>query len=131
MSNGNEAVLPQWVNVFIAGISGLVISAGVMVRMVFTLNSRLQAVETAAKHEAVQSVVRVELEEERHNVLYPMLQTRVYAALDKLEEELKMQGQNIAVLLERDRAAAAMERFAETVAKSVGEAVANALKARP
>lgn len=126
MSDANDGNLPQWLSVMLGAVIGLFTGTGILVKLVFSFNSRLQLLEA----KDVGAIVRKELEHERHNVLYPMLQTRVYAALDKIEEEVKVQGQNVAILLERDRSAEALSRFADTIAKSIGESVANALNHR-
>lgn len=123
--------LPQWVSIIVGVGTSMVVGVGVLIKVAFNTNTRLLALENALKALAERDhrgTVRDELEKERHDILYPQLQVRVYAVIDKLEEEIKMQGQNIAVLMERDRTAAAFERLVPDMAKAVATAVTEALR---
>lgn len=99
--------IPAWLQLFLATITGGAIAIAGLVRLGFSFNSRLQRIENQDLDKMIDTRISVD----RHEHLYPMLQTRVFADLDKMEDELKKQGQNIAVLLERDRIGSSIERL--------------------
>lgn len=126
MTDARDAVSqwPQWIQLVLAALSGAVIAVTALIRFGFSINSRLQRIENQDLDKIVDSrieewyerrgLVRQEgidarIAVDRHNNLYPMMQTRIFAPLDKLEDELKTQGQNIAILLERDRTSQALQ----------------------
>lgn len=111
MSDTGGTNMTQWLSLILAGLSGAVLSAVGLVKLAFTFNNRLLAIE----NRDIRAIVVEELARERHDVLYPMLQVRVFDSMDKIEEELKKQGQNIAILLERDRTATALENIANSI----------------
>lgn len=53
-----------------------------------------------------------------HENRHPMLQTRVFATLDKISDENKKIGQDIAVLMERDRTAQRLEKIIAALNKA-------------
>lgn len=99
--------LPSWLNLLLAAFSGSVIATGIFVRWMWTLSDRIQRIE----NQDLDKIIDTRISADRHDNLYPMLQVRIFGPLDKIEDEQKMQGQNIAVLLERDRTGAAMEKI--------------------
>lgn len=106
-------------------VSGLVVATGFLVRMMWGLHTRLQRIENQGLDQIISAhlvdsanlprLIDARLAQERHDNLYPMLQARVYGPIDEIEDELKTQGQNIAVLLERDRTGSAIERLASSI----------------
>lgn len=112
----------EWLQLGLAVVSGVVISAVAMLRTAYTFDRRI-AIELAAIDRRLQRIENQNLEQiigdqmgkERHDVLYPMLQRQCFDPIDKIEEELKKQGQNIAVLLERDRIGSGLQQLATTI----------------
>lgn len=107
MSNGEASNIPAWLHLVLAGITGAVIAVGTMVKLAFSFNTRLQRIE----NQDLESIIDRQIALDRHNNLYPMLQTRVYAELDKQGDVLAKIDRDVAVLLERDRLAQRMERI--------------------
>lgn len=114
--------LPQWINVILGLVSGLVVATGFMIRIIWSLHTRIQKMENQDLNQIIDSrlatspslvqIIDGRLATDRHDNVYPMITDRVIRPMEKIEDEVKMQGQNIAVLLERDRTGAALERLA-------------------
>lgn len=100
--------LPQWINVILGLVSGLVVATGFMIRIIWSLHTRIQRIE----NQDLNQIIDGRLATDRHDNVYPMITDRVIRPMEKIEDEVKLQGQNIAVLLERDRTGAALERLA-------------------
>lgn len=103
--------LPAWVEVTIAALSGAAIAVATMVKLGFSFNSRLQEIE----NQDLEKIIGVQLEKERHDKLYPMLADRVFRPLDKMEDELKVLAQNVAILIERDSMSQRIEKLISTL----------------
>lgn len=106
MSDGAEGNWPAWVQVFIAAVAGAFTGAGLIIRLAFSFNNRLQRIE----NQDLNSLIDARISRDWHENRTPMMQVQVFGALDKIEDELKHQGQNIAILLERDRVTTAIEK---------------------
>lgn len=111
MSDGAEGNWPAWVQVFIATVTGAFVGAGVIIRLAFSFNNRLQRIE----NQDLNSIIDARISRDWHENRTPMMQVQVFATLDKIEDELKHQGQNIAILLERDRVTTAIEKAMSTM----------------
>lgn len=130
LSNGHDG-LPQWVSIALASLSGAVIATATLIRLAFTFNNRLQRIENQDLNQIIDARIAADWDDRRmmllssliaagvskdwHDVRGPWLQVTVLAPLDKISDEIKQQGQNIAVLLERDRTAQALERIADSI----------------
>jgi len=142
MTDARDAVSqwPQWIQLLLAALTGAAIAITTLIRLGFSFNSRLQRIENQDLNQIVDArieewyerrgLVRQEgidarIAVDRHNNLYPMMQTRIFGPIDKLEDELKLQGQNIAVLLERDRTTQALQEVLST-----SQLVLNQLKSK-
>jgi hypothetical protein len=90
---------PQWLNLLLATASGLTIGVGACVKWMWSLSDRMLTLENKVGLTSVAEQLRMD----RHDNVYPMMQARIIEPLEKLEEEVKHQGQNIAILLDRDR----------------------------
>lgn len=114
--------LPQWINVILGLVSGLVVATAFMIRIIWSLHDRIRKLESRDLDQIIDARLTVSanlvqiidgrLATDRHDNIYPMMQDRIYRPMDKIEDEQKLQGQNIAVLLERDRIGTALERLA-------------------
>lgn len=111
---------PTWLNLLIATLLGVIGGVGVCVKWMWTISDRILTLEKQMGPESVQEQLR----KDRHDNIYPMIQVQVFAPLDKIEAEQKAQGQNIAILLDRDRiekglgeVVSTVHRIAETARK--------------
>jgi hypothetical protein len=102
---------PTWLNLFLAALSGLIIGVGACVRWLWTLSDRVLSLEIKVGSTSVSDQLRID----RHDNIYPMIQVQVLQPFDKLEDELKRQGQNIAILLDRDRIEKGLSDIVSTV----------------
>ncbi len=59
--------------------------------------------------------VAEQLRIDRHDNIYPMIQVQVIKPFEKIEDEVKNQGQNIAILLDRDRIEKGLSEVVSTV----------------
>lgn len=116
MANGDHDMsnVPAWLQLFLAGLSGAVISIISVVKLWSSFNTRLQKLENHNLIHTIDTQIAVD----RHNNLYPMLQTRVFAVLDRMEDENKQIGKDIATLLERDRLDQRMEKVISALNKA-------------
>lgn len=103
--------LPQWLTVLLAVLSGVIIGAGACVRWMWTISDRILTLEKQMGPDTVAEQLR----KDRHDNIYPMLQVQVFAELDKQADEQKRQGQNIAILLDRDRIERGLSEVVSTV----------------
>lgn len=109
MSNEANEVsnIPAWLQLTLAAITGAVVAVGTMIKLVFSFNTRLQRIE----NQDLERIIDSQIAKDRHENLYPMLQTRVFAELDKQGDTLAHVDKNVAVLLERDRLAQRLEKI--------------------
>lgn len=99
--------IPGWLQLSLAALIGAVTAIGTMIRLVFAFNTRLQKIE----NQELDAVIDQRIAKDRHENIYPMLQVRVFAELDKQSDSLAHLDRNVAVLLERDRLAQRMEKI--------------------
>ena len=99
--------IPAWLQLFLASLTGLVASAVVLVKLVFSFDKRLQRIE----NQDLEALMKAHIADDWHNNRYPMLQTRIFAALDELEAENKEIGRQMAVLIDRDRLGQRLEKI--------------------
>lgn len=102
---------PAWLNLFLAALSGLIIGVGACVKWLWTLSDRVLSLE---KQMGIHSVAE-QLRMDRHDNIYPMIQVQVLVPFEKMEDEVKHQGQNIAILLDRDRIEKGLSEVVNTV----------------
>lgn len=91
--------IPDWLQLILAAVSGMVTAAGFSIRGLWKLSDRIRDLEALVGKTAVAE----QIAKDRHDVIYPMVQAQFVLPLDRLEEEVKKQGQNIAILLDRNR----------------------------
>lgn len=90
---------PEWLNLFLATLSGVIIGAGTCVRWMWTMSDRVLTLEAkVGEHSVLENLRR-----DRHEHVYPMIQERIILPLDMLEAEIKLHDRSIAILLERTR----------------------------
>lgn len=143
MSDGEVggADLTQWLSIALAAVTGVLVGVGGIFKIAWTMRgkqaelekeiAKLRADCEAKNQSVVASVVNLRMEiiglidqklaQDRHDNLYPMMQREFVAPLDKLEEEQKRQGQNIAILLERDKIGRQMSEVVSTVHAAVAQ----------
>lgn len=130
MSNGHEG-FTQWVSVSWGIVVGAIAAASALIRLAFTFNNRLQRIENQDLNQIMDARISQDWDDRRnallvsliaagiskdwHDTRGPWLQLTVLNPLDKIDDELKRQGQNIAVLLERDRTSNALEKIADSI----------------
>lgn len=99
--------IPAWLQLFLATITGVVIGVGALIKWGFSINNRLQRIE----NQDLDKIIETHLNKDRHDTIYPMMADRIFKPLDKIEDEQRRQGQDIAILLERDRIGQRMEKI--------------------
>lgn len=95
----------------LGALSGVIFGVGACVKWMWGLSDRVLSLEKQMGADSVQEQLR----RDRHDNLYPLLQVQVFAELDKIEIEQKAQGQNIAILLDRDRIEKGLGEVVSTV----------------
>lgn len=101
------SAIPAWLQLFLAALTGLVVSAGVVIKAVFSFDKRLQRIE----NQDLEAMMEAQISDDWHDHRYPMLQTRVFAQLDQIREENSIIRRELAVLLERDRIGQRLEKI--------------------
>jgi|SRR5215831_1623324 len=108
--NASEESWPAWLQLLLAGITGAVLGTGTIIKLAFNFNTRLQRLE----NQDLNSIIDARISADWHANRAPVLQSQLYIPMDKMEDELKRQGQNIAVLLDRNNTASAIEKAIAT-----------------
>lgn len=91
--------IPAWLQLFLASVTGAVVGIATLIRWGFSINTRLQRIE----NQDLEGIIDGRIAKDRHDHLYPMMQTRVFSDLEKMEVSYYKLSQDVAVLLERDR----------------------------
>lgn len=99
--------IPAWLQLTLAALTGAAVSIGTMIKLVFSFNARLQKIE----NQELDALIDQRIAKDRHDYLYPMLQTRVFEQMEKQSASLVHLDRNVAVLLERDALATRMEKI--------------------
>lgn len=90
---------PEWINLLLATLSGVIFGVGTCVRWMWSLSDRVLTLESKVGPHSVAESLRLD----RHDHVYPMIQERIILPLDMLEAEVKLHDRSIAILLERTR----------------------------
>lgn len=107
MNPESSSSIPAWLQLFLAALTGLIVSAGVVVKLVFSFDKRLQRIE----NQDLEALMKAHIADDWHDNRYPMLQTRVFAALDQIRDENGIIRRELAILLERDRIGQRLEKI--------------------
>jgi len=91
--------IPQWLQLALAVITGIVMASAFSIRSLWRLSDRIMELEAKVGSTSVPE----QIAKDRHDVIYPMVQAQFVLPLDRIEDEVKKQGQNIAILLDRDQ----------------------------
>lgn len=93
------ADIPQWLQLVLATLIGIISASAFSIRGLWRMSDRIRDLESKVGS----TTVAEQIAKDRHDVIYPMVQAQFVLPLDRLEGEVKAQGQNIAILLDRDR----------------------------
>ena len=93
------ADIPQWLQLILAALVGIASASAFSVRGLWRMSDRIRDLEAKVGPQSVAEAVA----KDRHDVIYPMVQAQFVTPLDRMEDEVKKQGQNIAILMDRDR----------------------------
>lgn len=102
---------PEWIQLAITALTSAIVASGFFIRSFWNLSLRVEALEIKVGAKSISQ----QISDDRHDNLYPMLQIRVFAPIDKIEDEVKHQGQNIAILLDRDRVSEGLKEVIATI----------------
>lgn len=103
---GEMSNLPAWLQLFIATVTGAAAAVITLVKLGFSFNNRLQRIE----NQDLDNIIDRRISDDWHNNRAPMLQTRIFADLDKMEILISSLSRDVAVLMERDRLNQRMEQ---------------------
>lgn len=98
--------LPAWLQLFIASMAGAAAAIAAMVRLGFSFNNRLQRIE----NQDLDNIIDRRISDDWHNNRAPMLQTRIFVDMEKMEGLIAGLSRDVAVLMERDRLNQRMEQ---------------------
>lgn len=91
--------IPQWLQLALAVMTGVITASAFSIRSLWKMSDRIRDLEGKVGSVSVTE----QIAKDRHDVIYPMVQAQFVLPLDRIEEEVKKQGQNIAILLDRDQ----------------------------
>lgn len=98
--------IPTWLQLFLATITGAIVGTSALVRWAFTIDRRMQRIE----NQDLENIIGKQISDDWHNNRAPMLQTRIFTDIDKMESLINALSRDVATLMERDRLNQRMEQ---------------------
>lgn len=77
------------------------------------VEQHIAKIEAQSRQDKTETVALIDkkITDDRHNNIYPTIHKTAVIPLERLEDEVKKQGQNIAILMDRDNYAALLRRI--------------------